>query len=257
MALRTGAAPQRGRRSSQLIFGWRARDGELDAYTGQVAELSVWSSGPLTGPVNGRNGSTVLAGHAMPRWEQTAATGNITRLRVEGNVTGQDQERLAYPFPLRVMPLSIYVRAWPIDAPGVALGSNQGLISLGNDPAGGGTMYVYRDGTVWGMTRRKSGSTVSNTIFVEPVGTSYPIELLATLASNGVMQLLSRDALGVLRNSNATSADASLCVLTDLWAGSTLYLATAGSFVNGGNMRLETVKIARGVLSFSQMDLLS
>ena len=256
MTARTGAGPQRGIRSSQLLFGWQARHGLLDAYTGQEGRFSVVIAGAAP-TMDGRNGATSQAGHAMPRWEQITGQGPgygspaaafTTRLAVVGDVGGQDVERLEWDAPWRVMALSIYVRCWPLYTPGADVGLARPLLSLGDADTGGGLLVLQRVTTKWEARRIRLASEIYGEV-VEPGTAAYPMDVLATLSAAGQVAVHTRDAAGVLA-SQLGPTDASFAVPTEMWADGILYTP-------GGAYRYETIKIARGVQTFAAMDALS
>lgn len=258
----TGASAYRGRRSSRLLFGWHAKYGTLDAHTGQVGLLTTENLGTI-GSVEGRNGASasVVAAHAVPRFVQRASEGYVTRLALEGSIAGQDRERLEYSWPQKVFGLSIYVRVYPMYAPGANLVDLEYLLMLGNRGGagtGGGYFGLYRTGTTW-QVRRERNAVAIVSLFTEPAAAVFPIDLLATMTDSGTVQLFSRDAAvpSVLRSGSAVT-DPNMAIGSEQWADNKLVLATAGvnGFI-GGRWRLEEVKIARGVHTFSSIDALS
>lgn len=257
-AIAPGANPSRLIRPSSLLFGWRASDVSLDAYTGQVGTLvALVNPGAVPSTIQGRNGAVITAGEAQPRFEQVAARGNITRLVLEGEVTGQDVEQLYYPWPLKIMAMSVWVRIWPFYAAGSSQAQPWYAITLGNDTGGGGRLTLRRTGTNWEALRQRGAASLSSS-FSESGSTTYPIDLLITLSAAGVLQLLSRDAVGLIQNGTASAADANMTITTESWAGSILQLnGITGLVLPGGQWRYENIKIARGVQTMTSIDLLS
>jgi hypothetical protein len=258
----TGAVSSRPIRQSDLVFGWRAsgfgKDSPsgLDAYTGQVASYTA-SPSISPGMIEGRNGSLLVPGRGMPRFEQALSRGGVTRLVLEGEVIDRDVENVSYPWPLLVMSLSVYVRLWPLYAAGASVSFDSWAWILGNATTDGGLLGLCRVGTNW-QARRIRGGTEIAAAFVEPAAIVFPVDLLVTLSSGGQISLYSRDAASppVLRNGTLQPTDANMMIPTEPWAGNVFSLAGAGSRL-GGRWRYENLKIARGVHTFASIDALS
>lgn len=256
MSLLPGAGPQRFDRASPLIFGWDAKYRSVAAYTGQNDGFQVVSA-TVPGNVDGQNGLSILSGRGMPRWVQAPARGNRLQLAIESSVALQDQEVVPYGYNRKVMQLSIFWRVWPMWAAGTNLGLSAWGLLLGNGTTNGGLFAIGRVNDTW-QVQRKRGAVAISTSFVEPGATAYPIDILATLGVGGLITLSTRDALGVLRNGTTTPADPNMLILTETWAGSLLTYSPVGiGAYPGGRWWYEKVKIAKGVLTFTQMDLLT
>lgn len=257
----TGAAPQRGLRSSRLIFGWTTRwcfrRGNLDAYTGQVGTYSVViNTGAVPTTITGRNGAAVQAGYGHPRWEQRTAQDTVSRLALSGEVTGLVVEQLAFPWPLKVMAMTALVRLWPNYTAGSSVSPAAHALTLGQGTTGGGRLTLRRNGTSWSAVRERQGVSIESS-FVEPGGTPYPIDLLISLTSGGALTLSGRSSAGTVTVGN-TATNAVMTTVTDIWTDSSLtFNGTTGLVLPGGKWWYELVRIARGTKTYAQMDELS
>lgn len=248
----TGAGSQRLARNSQLLFYWHARRGSLVAYTGQVGRFLVVASG-VNHFINGRNGGAgVVAGNGQPRFQQIVSEGTVTRLSLRGDDAPSDVERVEWDWPLKVMALTVYIKCYPVYTPGQNLPDDRRLLGLGDGTTSGGELIIERNTTEWRALRKRSAATITSQV-AEAGGSVFPMEVLVTLAAGGVLTINSRTAAGVVLTDATPATDANMLIATELWATSKLYLGGAA----GGNFRSETIKIARGIKTFPQMDLLA
>ncbi len=249
----TGAGPSRIRRKSDLLFGWRSSDLSLDAYTGQVGTPNPFIVGVVPATIEGRNGVTVTAGVGQPRWEQAAARGTITRLAVEGEVAGQVVEQYIHPFALRVQALSLYWRVWPMYTVGQNLAQVAYGPMIGQATTGGGWLGLRRIGTDWQATRKRGAVEITSTL--TDVGSVFPLDVLVTMTPGGTVVLSLRDATSTRVGTGPT--DVNMAITTETWGGSLFgFCGIQGLVAPGGRWWYEVIKIARGVQSFTSMDLL-
>lgn len=252
-----GAGARRTLRSSGLLFHWRAADGRLDALTGHPATHDLVASGATPGGITGRAGTVIVSGgHSLPRFDQIAAHGLITRLRISAPTAGKDDVSWTYPWYVGVEALSVLVRVWPNVAVGGTLADPGHIFILGNGTSGGGRLLIRRDAGSgnWSALRERAGmGTLTST--VSEVGTTKPFDFLATLSAAGALTVSRRDALGATAT-GATQTDALAAVAGERWAGDTLILAAGIGLLNG-EMWYERVKVARGVKTFAEMDVLT
>lgn len=250
--MRTGASGHRIEPPSDLLFRWRARRLSVDAETGQAATFDALAdSADIPGGVYGRNGNQLTAGHAQPRFHQKPIEGSITRLSVTADTAGQDVERWSFPWPLKIFPLSIYVRLFPGYVPGASVTGSPWVTMIGNATTQGGYMGIRRLGTAWqGVRFRAAANLVSE--FTEPAGAVFPMEVMLTLNTGGVLQLLTKDAAtpSVSRN-GAVVTDATMLTAGENWGTNLLIIGAEGRYA------YEEIKIARAVQSFDSMALLS
>jgi hypothetical protein len=250
MSVSLGAGPLRMISPSDLIFGWRARLGTLDAYTGQAGVLQPTTLG-IAPPHASRGLGTMLGGHGVPRFDQELAYGTTPRLLLE-RISTFDLEQVQFAWPLKVMPISIFLRL----IPGWAAGTNTGISSFAlqlGEPTAGGYIVVGRVNNTWLATRTRSGSSIT-TSFVESGTTVYPIDVLVTFSGTGQLALSTRDATGLIQVGTTTPTDAAMANQAEFWGNSIMYLLTGDL---GGRFWYETIKIAREVQTFATMDLLS
>lgn len=254
-----GAMPLRPRRASSLIFGWRAGDGTLDAYTGQAGTLSTHAT--AAGPIAGINAITVTGARKLPRF--TAAFDSTTRLRLQGDVTSTYDERVTYPFPIPVQTLTVFLRLrsmYGLNAGGVVDPGNFAL-AIGTASTSGGRLTISRStGGVWRARRWKDDPNGGSQLITATETGSWvsPFDFLLTLNSGGSISFQIRDGAGTTQHSSTSAADADLVLGSDSWAGGLLILG-AGLFPPAGTERgidadYETIKIARGVKTLTVID---
>jgi hypothetical protein len=235
--------------SSDLLHWWNAADGTVDARTGQKGNFfSTYSITDVPGLIVGRNGATVQAGHNQPRFIQDLTQGDVTRLELVGDVGGQDVERIEWPnWGRGIIPISYLIKAWPLYAPGATLGAgNRQLLSLGNADTGGGSLSVYRAGNQWVARRGRPGSSWTSAL-VEPGTAVFPLLVLVTLTILGTLQISIRDSAATPVTTVAASiTDINMMLAGERWAGDILYSS-------GGAYRLEEIKIAENVHTFTSL----
>jgi hypothetical protein len=257
MTLRSGAASARGLRPVTLLFYWTARYGDLTALTGQVPTLSVFiGPGWVTGTVEGLNGSPLSAAHGMPRFDQAAARGTITRLKMAGEVPLQDSENAVYPFPLKVTETTLFWRVFP----GYTVGENVTTPAygpmVGVATTGAGWLGIRRLGTDWQAVRKRGAVEIAVTL--TDIGRAFPTDVLVTLGAGGVLQLSLRDVVTGVITTGGTATDSNMLTTGETWGGSLLTLnGVQGLVAPGGKWYHETVKVARGVKTFAQIDSMS
>jgi hypothetical protein len=256
---RTGAAPSRPIRKSDLLLGWRASDLSLNAYTGQTGRILTQSSAggaDVPGEIQGRNGSTVVAGRAQPRWEQIVSRGNAVMLGLQQDASGKDIEMFEIAFPLKVMSLSLWLRVWPGYTAGSSVTGNRWLALLGNDPnTSGGYLGILRTGLNWYGRRVRVAATIESLI-ADAGAAVWPLELLVTLAASGTtgtIQLSTRTsaATPVVTVGPAEAGGTNMVITTETWGNSNLYLATTA------HHSYEAIKLARNVHTFASIDALT
>ncbi len=254
MILLPGVLSRRSARRSNLIFGWHARDAVLGALTGQPGTLVQAGAGTLTsGSIVAAYGNTVVTGKAMPRFgRDPVAAANY--LEIAGTVTGQDIERVSFPFAVRSQNLTLLVRAlgtWSLGASNVVPGS---VLALGSTTAGGGMVTLGRNADSWVVTRRTA--TTNTASVVEGAGWVGPLDLLVTYnAATGTAQLSIRDATGTIR---ATGAATTAAIAAGRFGGEVLWFGYDGvGALNAPPVRLYLVKLAPGLQTFAAMDALA
>lgn len=254
-----GVQGQRRIRASRLLFGWRAADVSLVAYTGQVGTFT--SHATNRGTVAGLNNVSFLGGRGMPRFTAPFdALSTITRLRLQGDTAGTYDERVQFPFNLPVQPLTVYVKLrslYTLATGGIASPGNFAL-ALGSGTTTGGRLTLARStGGVWRATRAKAvGGSVELTV-TETGAWVHPFELLVSLNANGSITFSLRDGSGAVRALATSAADADLIVLTEAWDQSLLHFGPGAFGVErGGEYDYESCKIAAGVKTFAEIDTL-
>jgi hypothetical protein len=257
VTLRSGAASARGIRPSQLLFSWTARYGQLDAITGQAGLFTMFIGvGYAPGTVEGQNGSPITAGHGMLRFDQGAARGTITRLKMAGEPVGQDSENLIYPFPLKITETTLFWRVFPDYTVGQNIAPAAYGVMIGSATTGAGWMGVRRLGTDWQAVRKRGAVEIASTL--TDIGRAFPVDVLVTLGTGGVLQLSLRDVVTGVITVGATATDSTMLTAGETWGGSQLqFTGIQGLVAPGGWWYHETVKVARGVKTFGQIDAMS
>lgn len=254
MILLPGVVSQRQDRRSELALSWDGREGSLRAITGQQGMLSQLAlTATVGGPITPAYGAALVAGKAQPRFSRI---GGVNVLRLAGNVAGQDQERLVFPYAGFVTDFTLLIRLTGAWALGASLALLAHIFALGASNAEGGRLYLIRGGaggagTTWQLSRGNPTTTSSQSL-TETAAITWPVDVLVTFtrATEGYTLRL-RGANGVVLG--PASGTASGGPVSGRFSGEVLSFGSSVSTPTA-TMDLYRLKLALAVYTYAQMD---
>lgn len=256
MILLPGSRSERLERRSQLAFFWHAKDATLVPVTGQTSALINTGTPALTGgAVTPRYGAEVVAGKGMPRFGYDPETG-LNYLALSGTTAGQDVESLTYQAALPARSLSVLLRFRGLWTPGATFASAAGLFSLGlTTVTGAGTLQLNRHtGSSYRVVRQNASDFDSATL-AESGTQGWPADALVTYnGALGRAELSLRSTTGVV--TGPVSCGGAAYASAARWGGNALSLGSNYQFAAGAPIWLYWCKIALGVKTFQQLDVM-
>lgn len=260
-----GATSQR-ERPSDLAFYWTARDKTLDPRTGQKWTLQ-YGPGIHTGAAIGQNADEfdidpfVQTGINYPRFSanRNGLGGYETVLKIINDYPdNQTYEKLAYDWENRQEKVgwSFLTKFYSGYGAGDIVSGNKILWQAGSSElAEGGTWRCFRVNNLWWITVANPGTAFIGTAVSDPVEGGSPLKILVTVSDTQ----MSIKVLTPAGNSSTNTVAVAGALTRAKWNPPKFWFGCdplAPSSNRGGNWYMLEQKIARGIKTIPEMDLL-